>query len=536
MKKIISLILSVAMLAMMLASCGADNGSATTTEAVTTEITTLVTTTTTEATTEASTTTEATTVATTESPVTQLVFSEGDLLAHWDFSEISADGTVADLTGNGHTGKISGNVQSVAAADGNGVQFFGDGGMITVTDHKDFQFKNEHSFAIEIRFRIDDSASAGTLLQKGLLDGKGSHFGFWTDELANLNLGMSGQSQKTYASNSSLDDGWHHAVLIQNKATGTVVFYLDGVIQTSTRPANSKSPVIPTSFVMKNEDITFGSDGTNHFSGVIDDIKIYDYAINESIVLAEYDTIYNFNAEKYRYVSDSGEEFTINCRVHYPDGYSEDDGKTYPILLVLHGHGECGTDNLGQLRVWASPLSDVIGREDIIVVVPQCECDKGVTKEWVASNHLFNEMSNRKLPESPTLALGAVAGIMNKFIASGKVDTDRVYAMGSSMGAIGIWELMARENDMFTAALLLCGAGIPSQAANLVDIDIWAFHGLADETVPVAGTKNMEKAITEAGGTKMKASYFTGVDHNVMGAAFGEGDIIGWMLEQTKAD
>ena len=531
MKKIISLMLSVSMLVMLIASCGANTDTTTTaatTEAITTEVTTVATT---EATTVA--TTEATTVATTPSPVTELTFSEGSLIAHWDFSEISADGTIADLTGNGHTGKVSGNVQSVAASDGNGVQFFGDGGMITVEDDNDFQMKNEHSFAIEIRFKADTSAGAGTLMQKGLLDGKGSHFGFWTDESANLTLKMSGQ---TAAPNKALDDGWHHAVMIQNKSTGTVVYYLDGVIQTSTRPANSKSPVVPVSFVMKDEAITFGSDGTNHFTGIIDDVKIYDYAINEAVVLAEYDTIYNFKGERYKYVSESGEEFTINCRVHYPKGYSEDDDKTYPILLVLHGHGECGTDNLGQLRVWASPLGDVISREDIIVVVPQCECDKGVKKEWVASNHLFNEMSNRKLPESPTLALGAVAGIMNKFIASGKVDTNRVYAMGSSMGAIGIWELMVREQDMFTSVLLLCGAGIPSQADKLLNVDIWAFHGLVDETVPVAGTKNMEKAIKDAGGTKMKASYFEGVDHNVMGAAFAAGDIIGWMLEQTKAD
>ncbi len=535
MKKVISLIISAAMLIMLLASCG--GVSETTTVMNTTTAPTADATVVTQATTVVTqVTTEATTVATTKSPVTEMTFSEGELLAHWDFSEISSDGTVADLTGNGHTAKISGNVQCVEASDGNGVQFFGDGGMVTVEDHKDFQFKNEHSFAVEIRFKMDTSTASGTLFQKGLLDGKGSHFGFWTDEFSKLNLGMSGQTEKTFASNNALDSEWHHAVLIQNKATGTVAFYLDGVLQSSTMPKNSKSPVVATSFVMKNEAITFGSDGTNHFSGVIDDVKIYDYAVNESILLAEYDTIYNFNGEKYKYENEAGESITLNCRVHYPDGYSEDDGKTYPILLVLHGHGETGKDNLGQLRVWRYPMEDVASREDFIIVVPQCECDKGVTKEWVASNHLFNEMSNRALPKNPTLALAAVAGIMNKFLASGKVDTNRVYAMGSSMGSIGIWELMAREKDMFTAAILMCGAGIPSKAENLVNVDIWAFHGTADETVPVAGTKNMERAISEAGGTKMKATYLEGVDHNCMTPAFAEGDIIGWLISQTKTD
>ena len=63
---------------------------------------------------------------------------------------------------------------------------------------------------------------------------------------------------------------------------------------------------------------------------------------------------------------------------------------------------------------------------------------------------------------------------------------------------------------------------------------IWAFHGLADPTVPASGTKDMEKAIKEAGGTKFKATYYAGIGHNIWPYAYAEEGLIDWILSQSK--
>lgn len=463
--------------------------------------------------------------------------TEDELVAHWDFNEISTGGTVADLSGKEHTGIVTGNVEIVEAKDGNGAKFAGDGAVITVADAEDLNFLSGQSFTLEITFKADTGRSTwGALVQKGLADKAAPYYGFWIDNTDKLNLGAAAKGTKNYASNSELGGEYHHAVMIQNAEAGTVLFYLDGVLQSSTQPKNASAPLKPVYLVSEGEALTIGTNGFDHFSGIIDDIKIYNYAVDESELLADYGTVNAMAREEYKYVdSETGEKMTLPYRVHLPEGYDENDGKTYPILIVLHGHGETGYDNAGQLRIWGGCVQDIYSREDFIVIIPQCPCDNGLNREWISSEHHFDNV-NRELPKKATLALSAVVALMNEYIDSGKVNTDRVYAMGSSMGACGIWELMTREPEMFTAALLMCGAGIPSEAANLVDIDIWAFHGTADETIPVEGTKNMEKAIKAAGGTKMKATYLEGVDHNCMNYCFEEGDILGWLISQTKTD
>lgn len=523
--------LALVMVVLTVASCG-DAGSANTTA------NTAGTTETTASSTEDSQTTQTTeTTAVTTVTGTVMTQTEGVLVAHWDFNEISADGTVADLTGKGHTGTVSGNVTIVEALDGNGALFTGDGANISVDDAEDLNFKSSQSFTIEMTFKADtSSASWGAIVQKGLADNVAPYYGFWVDNKGKLDFGAASTGTKNYDSNNEIGSEYHHAVVIQNVSSGTVLFYLDGVLQSSTQPKNASVPFKPTFVSSSGEPLTIGSNGSDHFAGVVDDIKIYNYAVDESVILADHGTINELERAKFIYIdSKTNEKITLPYRVHFPEGYDENDGKTYPILLVLHGHGETGSDNVGQLRVWGGCAQDIYSREDFIVIMPQCQCDNGGKKEWIASLHNFVKV-NRNLNENATLALRAVSALMKEYIDSGKVDTDRVYAMGSSMGACGIWELMVREPKMFTAALLMCGVGIPSEAEKLVDIDLWVFHGTADETIPVEGTKNMEEAILAAGGTKMKATYLEGVDHNCMNYCFEYGDILGWLISQTKTD
>ena len=50
------------------------------------------------------------------------------------------------------------------------------------------------------------------------------------------------------------------------------------------------------------------------------------------------------------------------------------------------------------------------------------------------------------------------------------------------------------------------------------------------------GTKDMEKAIHEAGGTKIKTTYYPGLGHSIWTQAFSENGLIEWLLSQSKAN
>ena len=231
---------------------------------------------------------------------------------------------------------------------------------------------------------------------------------------------------------------------------------------------------------------------------------------------------------------ETNEFFSLPYRTYFPSDYNPNDGKKYPMLFFLHGHGECGTENELQIRVLHGEnrlINLTVERDDCIIVAPQCPCN--VKYEWIPINHKWTTGS-RELTEKPTVGLAAAIGLLEDFLNSGKVDLSRVYAAGISMGGYGTWELITRHPEYFAAAVPLCGSGIPSMADKLVDIAIWAFHGEVDGTVPAQGTKDMETAIKEAGGTKMKATYFPGVGHDCWVPAYKTEGLMEWLFAQHK--
>jgi predicted peptidase len=141
------------------------------------------------------------------------------------------------------------------------------------------------------------------------------------------------------------------------------------------------------------------------------------------------------------------------------------------------------------------------------------------------------------------MGMQAAEALIKDFIADSKnrVDTNRVYVSGISMGGCGTWEIIARNPELFAAAIPVCGSGILSTAASLTNIDIWAFHGTLDPTVLPEGTAKMAEAIQAAGGTKIIYTALSGKDHSIWNPAYTYKNAAGqtpaqWLLQQTKAD
>jgi predicted peptidase len=114
-----------------------------------------------------------------------------------------------------------------------------------------------------------------------------------------------------------------------------------------------------------------------------------------------------------------------------------------------------------------------------------------------------------------------------------KVDPKRQYLTGLSMGGMGTWSIATAMPDRFAAIVPICGRGDPKQAAKLKDLPIWAFHGDADSTVNVSGSRDMIEAVKKAGGSP-KYTEYPGVGHNSWDKAYAEAELYKWLLEQKK--
>ena len=121
-----------------------------------------------------------------------------------------------------------------------------------------------------------------------------------------------------------------------------------------------------------------------------------------------------------------------------------------------------------------------------------------------------------------------------------KIDPDRRYLYGFSMGAGGTWDLGSRTPDRWAAiAILSMGrqVGDWGQADNVKYLPIWTWAGEIDN-IAFRGTRTPKEqiaafaeAIKQAGGT-IVASTTPGIGHNYLGAKQQES--LDWMQQFTR--
>ena len=197
---------------------------------------------------------------------------------------------------------------------------------------------------------------------------------------------------------------------------------------------------------------------------------------------------------------------TMKYLLYLPKDYERK--PSWPLLLFLHGKGERG-DNLELVKKHGPPKLIAAGKTlPFIVVAPQCPS----SQSW----------------ESFELT-ALLDGIVEKY----KVDQDRIYVTGLSMGGFGTWALAARTPGRFAAILPVCGGGDPSQAERIAGIPAWAFHGGKDEVVPLATSQKMIDALKKTGGNA-KFTVYPKAGHDAWTETYANPQVYEWLLQQKR--
>lgn len=222
---------------------------------------------------------------------------------------------------------------------------------------------------------------------------------------------------------------------------------------------------------------------------------------------------------------------TLPYRILLPKDYKA--GKEYPLILVLHGAGERGNDNVSQLTHGSKLfLNDSLRKEyPAIVVFPQCakntawavmEFNKDSVDRWAGVK--FNA------DVKPTIPGGLVHQLVDSLLRSGSVDYRRMYVGGLSMGGIGTFDILARYPTRFAAAFPICGAGNEEYATRFAHhTALWIFHGAEDKTVPTKFSRDYYNKLRVAGANVLYTEY-PGVGHNSWDNAFAEPDFLSWLF------
>lgn len=207
-------------------------------------------------------------------------------------------------------------------------------------------------------------------------------------------------------------------------------------------------------------------------------------------------------------------EITITAKLGYllslPPGYEADAAKKWPLIVFLHGAGESGSD-LDKVKVHGPPKLIAAGSFDhpCIVVSPQCP-----GRGWNAD---------------------MVGALIDDICRQYRVDEERIYLTGLSMGGFGTWALAAARPERFAAIAPICGGGNPVDAIKLRGLPIWVFHGEKDNVVPLAASQAMVTAL-EALGQKdnVKFTIYPGVGHDSWTATYDDPEFYRWLFAQKR--
>ena len=225
---------------------------------------------------------------------------------------------------------------------------------------------------------------------------------------------------------------------------------------------------------------------------------------------------------------------TLRYRLLLPRNY--DASKKYPLVLFLHGAGERGSNNESQL-VHGSKLflrDSVRENYPAIVVFPQCPKSSYWSNVQIVTDSTTKKRSfHFQEGGKPTFAMKMLLELLDELEDRYKLDKDRIYVGGLSMGGMGTYELVRRKPKLFAAAFAICGGANPETAKKLRRPSWWIFHGLKDDVVPPHFSEQMAAAIKAKGG-EVKLTLYPNANHNSWDPAFAEKELLPWLFSHKK--
>lgn len=198
-------------------------------------------------------------------------------------------------------------------------------------------------------------------------------------------------------------------------------------------------------------------------------------------------------------------------------------GKKYPLILHLHGAGS-----------WAPDFKDLPGqclcmvKKDYpaIVLVPRTMFPmKWADHDWTLTEH-------HQTP-APLPSLHATYELILHMIETdSRVDANRIYIIGQSMGGFGTWDFITRYRHIVAAAIPICGGGDLDSMKKIKDLPVWIFHGDADSVVPVENSRQLYAELQRIGSPARYTEY-PGVKHASWTPAYNDESLFRWLFQQT---
>jgi predicted esterase len=199
---------------------------------------------------------------------------------------------------------------------------------------------------------------------------------------------------------------------------------------------------------------------------------------------------------------------TVNYLLYLPQEYGKDTSKLWPVMIFLHGSGQSGTD-IQKVKTHGPPKLIEQGKQyPFIVVSPQARENEG----W-----------------EPQVISRLSKGRQSQY----KVDKERIYLTGLSMGGFGTWNIASKFPSVFAAIAPVCGGGDTTQVMKLKHVPVWCFHGAKDNVVNPEQSYRMVRALKKFN-PDVKLTIYPDANHDSWTQTYNNDSLYTWMLQHKK--
>jgi predicted peptidase len=194
----------------------------------------------------------------------------------------------------------------------------------------------------------------------------------------------------------------------------------------------------------------------------------------------------------------------------FPAKYTQTTNR-WPMILFLHGSSLRGHE-LDLVKSYG-PSWFAEQRPDFSFVVLAPQCPDG--EDWLNKSDILTAVLD---------------DVSKKY----RIDEDRVYLTGTSIGGNGTWLLACQHPEYFAAiAPLASNPTVPnSWIRQLISLPIWAFHGEKDTICPLINDEAMINALL-AQGSRPKLTVLPDQGHNIAGV-YKNQELYNWFLTNTR--
>lgn len=179
------------------------------------------------------------------------------------------------------------------------------------------------------------------------------------------------------------------------------------------------------------------------------------------------------------------------------------------MIIYLHGGSQRGKD-LNKLKAYGLPyLIDKGNNYDFIIVSPQCPDNKYWTGiNWFDS--LYNDLNLKY-----------------------RIDKNRIYVTGISMGGFGAWQAAMDYPEKIAAIVPLCGGCNDSiDICRINKVPVWTFHGTADFIININETERLVNRLQKCNGN-VKFTRLDNAGHGIQDI-YEKPEIYDWLKKQKK--